>query len=268
MEGTQFGESDGSADDDPATSQSPPPIYYAPEDLPPDPAPVHTSWMEPVEPVPAPIVPDPAPSRPVRRGPSRLAVGLSLLFFAVPIVWLITLLMRDDGGPDPTTSGPPPPASVAPVAPGLDPADDPARALSDTATCVAQPGPSALLTGISTGRHPTFDRIVLRFDGPVPDCKASFVDQITADGSGAPIPLGGNAFLSITNMGATSWDGTQRTYTGSQSFSTPELDNVEAVVISGDFEGYLTIGVGMRQRTHYEVFALTDPTRVVIDVAH
>lgn len=263
MEGTPFDEND---DDDQATSQAPPPIYYAPDDLPPDAAPVHASWTEPVEPLPAPVVPDPGPSRPARRGPSRLAVGLSLLFFAVPIVWLAALLAGYDFRPEP--SAPPPPASAAPASPSPDPADDPTRVLSDTATCVAEPGPSALLTVISTGRHETFDRVVLRFDGPVPDCKASFVDQITADGSGDPIPLDGNAFLSVTNMGATSWDGTQRTYTGEKSFQTPELDNVEAVVISGDFEAYLTIGIGMRERTHYEVFALTDPTRVVIDVAH
>jgi hypothetical protein len=37
---------------------------------------------------------------------------------------------------------------------------------------------------------------------------------------------------------------------------------------AGDFESYLSFGIGLNQRTGFRVFTLTQPYRVVIDVAH
>jgi hypothetical protein len=39
-----------------------------------------------------------------------------------------------------------------------------------------------------------------------------------------------------------------------------------AVAITGDYESYLSIGIGMREQTWVNVFTLTAPSRVVIDV--
>lgn len=41
-----------------------------------------------------------------------------------------------------------------------------------------------------------------------------------------------------------------------------------AVAVTGDFEGTLSIGLGVRSRTPVTVFTLTAPNRVVIDVRH
>ncbi len=41
-----------------------------------------------------------------------------------------------------------------------------------------------------------------------------------------------------------------------------------AVAITGDYEGVLSMGVGMRRQTWIKAFTLTGPTRVVIDVVH
>ena len=138
----------------------------------------------------------------------------------------------------------------------------------DTTQCgTATATSTAELTNITSGRHDTFDRIVLTFAGPEPACSASFVNQIVADGSGQPISLDGNAFLEVTLRGAAAHnDAGKLTYNGPGVIDTPELENIRAVSLAGDFEGYVTIGLGMNMKTHYAVFALSGPTRVVIDV--
>lgn len=55
-------------------------------------------------------------------------------------------------------------------------------------------------------------------------------------------------------------------YPGSRKFGTRTLTNVTAVAITGDYEGVLSAGVGMRKPTWIKAFTLTAPTRVVIDV--
>jgi hypothetical protein len=53
---------------------------------------------------------------------------------------------------------------------------------------------------------------------------------------------------------------------GPRKFRTRNLSNVMAVAITGDYEAYLTLGIGMRKQTWVKVFTLDAPTRVVIDV--
>jgi hypothetical protein len=48
---------------------------------------------------------------------------------------------------------------------------------------------------------------------------------------------------------------------------TYPLLNVIQVVNSGDFEGVLTFGIGLAQRTGVSVFTLTGPSRIVVDIA-
>ena len=63
---------------------------------------------------------------------------------------------------------------------------------------------------------------------------------------------------------ATAHDATQ--------FLTPErttcgLPNVIQVVRSGDFEGVLSFGIGLAKQQAVNVFTLTNPSRVVLDIA-
>ena len=138
----------------------------------------------------------------------------------------------------------------------------------DTTQCgMATAAAPTELTAITTGRHDAFDRIVLEFSGPEPMCTASYVNQIVADGSGQPISLDGNAFLQVTLSGAAAHDDAGKsTYNGPDMIDTPDLQNVAAVTVAGDFEGQVTLGIGLNTKTHYKVFALSVPTRVVIDV--
>jgi hypothetical protein len=44
------------------------------------------------------------------------------------------------------------------------------------------------------------------------------------------------------------------------------LRNVKEVVNAGDFEGVLTYGIGLNNKSQIRVFTLTNPSRVVVDV--
>ena len=125
----------------------------------------------------------------------------------------------------------------------------------------------AVLTGIRTGVHPTFDRIVLHFSGPGPQVSSRFVDELIQDGSGEIAWLTGAAFAEVVATPAQAHDDAGRPSSpGARKFRTRDLANVMAVAITGDYEAYLSIGVGMRKQTWVNVFTLSAPSRVVIDV--
>jgi hypothetical protein len=133
----------------------------------------------------------------------------------------------------------------------------------------AQSPPSfSQLTNIRVGRHATYDRVVLDFRGGPPNSfSAKWVSGLVADGSGLPISLPGNKFVSVVMQNASGFDlAGQRTYLGPTKFTTRQLRNVEAVTITGDFEHVLSIGLGTRHRAWLHTFTLTNPNRLVIDV--
>jgi hypothetical protein len=91
---------------------------------------------------------------------------------------------------------------------------------------------------------------------------------VIQDGSGAVVPLRGGAFLQIT-VGANN-----DRYTPA---NRRELANVtgfptfDQVASAGGFEGYSSVGLGVRARLPFRVLTLTGPgntTRVAVDVAH
>lgn len=124
------------------------------------------------------------------------------------------------------------------------------------------------LTGIRTGQHPGFDRIVLDLSGDQPS-GVSYLwdDELTADPTGEIFWLTGEYFVAVTVHGAAAHnDAGESTYLGPQRFRTRDLRNVMAVALTGDFEAVLSIGLGTRYSSWVRVFTLSSPTRVVIDV--
>jgi hypothetical protein len=126
------------------------------------------------------------------------------------------------------------------------------------------------MTAIRTGNNPAFDRVVLDLTpGPAPAVGYQLTDELTADPSGEIVWLTGEYFIAVSATPAAAHDADGAlTYTGPQKFRTRNLANVMAVVLTGDFEGHLSVGLGVRARTAVNVFTLTAPNRVVIDVAH
>ncbi|MGH2769404.1 MAG: AMIN-like domain-containing (lipo)protein [Actinomycetota bacterium] len=124
------------------------------------------------------------------------------------------------------------------------------------------------LTNIRTGRHDTFDRVVLDFNGVQPGATFELVDELIEDGSGEVVWLTGCQFVAVRAEPAAAHDEAGNpTYTGPRKFRTRNLVNVMAVAITGDFEAVLGVGLGLRHTADVKVFTLTGPTRVVIDVS-
>jgi hypothetical protein len=125
------------------------------------------------------------------------------------------------------------------------------------------------LTNVRTGANPGFDRVVLDLTaGSAPAVSYQLVDELTADPSGEIVWLTGQYFINVSATPAAAHDDNGApTYPGPQKFRTRNLRNVMAVAVTGDFEGHLTVGLGVRSRTAVNVFTLTGPNRVVIDVA-
>ena len=136
----------------------------------------------------------------------------------------------------------------------------------------AQAGPAtAALTGIRTGNNPGFDRIVLDLSaGSVPGIVSyQPVDELIADPSTEIVWLTGEYFVNVSAFAAVMHDENGNlTYPGPLKFRTRNLSNVMAVAVIGDFESHLLVGLGVRTRSTVNVFTLTAPNRVVIDVAH
>lgn len=125
------------------------------------------------------------------------------------------------------------------------------------------------MTGIRTGLNSGFDRVVLDMTGSQPTVSYSNVDELIGDGSGEVVWLTGEFFVSVVaNPARAHDDNGNRTYSGPDRFRTRNLRNVMAVAITGDFEGYLSIGLGIRYQSWVRVFTLASPTRVVIDIGH
>jgi hypothetical protein len=127
---------------------------------------------------------------------------------------------------------------------------------------------SSRLVAVRTGRHAGFDRAVFELNGALPGYRIQYVPKVVQDGSGLPVALAGKAFVQVVltptnahlDSGAPSWPGPKRFSTG-----FPALTQV---AFAGDFEGYVTFGLGIAQRSGFRVTELRNPARIVVDVAH
>lgn len=141
----------------------------------------------------------------------------------------------------------------------------PAPAAPARATVTARSTP--LLVAVRAAHHPGFDRLVLQFAGGLPSQRSvSYVPRVTADPSGLPVRLAGNAFLQITLSPATNHteSGKAGYPVTRQAFALPQIIEVAQ---AGDFEAVLSFGVGLSKRTHVRVTTLRRPSRVVVDIS-
>ena len=164
------------------------------------------------------------------------------------------------GSPAPATS-----ATSAATASST-PADSTAR-LDAAARACAQPG--SYLTAVRTGKHGSYDRVVFQFSGGLPAVTAERVATVYADPRGTPVSLAGKSRLHVVFRGASGNcpQPAHRTWTG-PSVLTPRYPQLLMVKAAGDFEGYLSFGIGLAARGGYHISSLAGPDRVVIDFAH
>ncbi|SEE83204.1 AMIN-like domain-containing (lipo)protein [Ruania alba] len=133
-------------------------------------------------------------------------------------------------------------------------------------------GAGLQLTGLRAATHDGFDRVVAEYtsDGPTtpPGLYASYVNCAYRDGSGFQFEVTGADILKVSIQGPSIYwleDGT--------TFPDPEVDPPGTAITDVDYQqgmgggSGLYLGVGY-ERADFRVFSLTDPYRVVIDVAH
>ena len=111
---------------------------------------------------------------------------------------------------------------------------------------------------------PKYDRVVFEFTGPVPLIQVEYVQHLTGDGSGLPVPIAGNAIVHVRLAPA-------QAHNEAGQITVPEritynLPNVKEVVRSGDFEGVVSYGIGLDHKAELRIITLASPSRVVIDL--
>ena len=215
---------------------------------------------------------------------------IAVLALTIVAILFVACGDDDDGGdtPAPTASAttsaaatsPAVPASVTPE-PSSCPAPSTAPSASPEPTAVFEGGrdpveeegpavpPVAILYDVRTGCHDTYDRIVFDFSDNQPGYRVEYVEPpISQDGSGEPLDIAGEAFLYVRFYVAQAHDDAgNSTYTGPREI-TPDLEAISEMEMAGDFEGYVTWGIGLPEELDFRVTALEDPYRVVIDIAH
>lgn len=185
-----------------------------------------------------------------------------------------------DGGPGPTASGTSPaatspaPTSPAPTSPSST-GPEPTGSVGEWSSSpliversVPVP-PVPRLLGIRSAPHSEsgYDRITFDFASLLPGYEVRYVDQPVAAGSGEPVDIAGRRYLQITFHPAQAHDdsGTQSVTPRSATLDYPML---KAYAISGDFEGVLTIVLGLDDVVGFRVGELPGaPGRIYLDVA-
>ncbi|TXR55512.1 AMIN-like domain-containing (lipo)protein [Quadrisphaera setariae] len=157
--------------------------------------------------------------------------------------------------------------SAAGLPGAADAAASPARS-APVAAVLAAPAHSTV-TGLRTGRHAGFDRVVIDLAGGVPDHRVRWLprgEQLRADGSGDVVRLQGDRVLEVTLTGADRFQAASRT--------APRLPAVRSTYLSPSFEATVQVGVGVRtvdgaRGRVLRVFEVHgEHPRLVIDIVH
>jgi len=161
--------------------------------------------------------------------------------------------------------------SDAEEAPDESGADDGAPFLADTEsdTETASADASVTVSDIRIGGHDGFDRVVFEVGGTgTPGWDVRYVDSASSQGSGDAIDVAGDAVLQVTLTGAGyPYD------TGVEEYAGGPLTSAGTTVVTevawdATYEGTSVAFIGATTRYPFRVYALADPARVVVEVAH
>ena len=140
----------------------------------------------------------------------------------------------------------------------------------DTAPDTAEPvdAEGLTVTAVRAGRHEGFDRVVFELSGSgTPGWTVEYVDAPSDQVEGMPIAVPGAAFLQVTLQSTTYpyESGAEEVPRGPVAVSGTEV--VAGVVYDATFEGMSVGWIGTAAETPFRVYALTGPSRVVVEVA-
>jgi hypothetical protein len=140
----------------------------------------------------------------------------------------------------------------------------------DTNADVADPvDPAGLtVTAVRAAHHEGYDRVVFELSGTgTPGWSAEYVDSPASQGSGEAVDVPGTAYLQVTLQG-TSYpyeSGAEELARGPVAVSGTDV--VQGAFYDATFEGTSVAWLGTSDRTPFRVYALTGPSRVVVEVA-
>jgi hypothetical protein len=127
-------------------------------------------------------------------------------------------------------------------------------------------GGQAEVFGVAAACHAAFDRVVIRSRLGTVRYDVRYVKRIVADGSGRPVALLGAKRIRVLLRNARGH--TQGGASLLPRVRTPLCPNLRQIKTASDFEGIVSLGLGLRRKAGFRVFRLTGPARIVIDVAH
>lgn len=120
------------------------------------------------------------------------------------------------------------------------------------------------LLAVNVGHHATYDRVVFRFSGPTPGYNVRYVRRVTADPSGLPVRLDGDAVITVTMHSVASAQAGKPA--APQGRQRPRFPALREVAGAGDFEGHVSFGLGTSSKSGFRAFTLSNPDRLVVDV--
>jgi hypothetical protein len=136
------------------------------------------------------------------------------------------------------------------------------------------PGKSVYLTKVDRQGDACRDHVYFDFAPKTTDAPGYEVSYgsppFTADGSGAPVKVAGNAFVVVKIQPGYGYDFETgaKTYTGPTRFTPPGAKYVKEVVETGDFEGVLTWVIGLDTKRPFSVQATGTPKpQLVVTIA-
>nr|MBA3338228.1 hypothetical protein [Geodermatophilaceae bacterium] len=133
---------------------------------------------------------------------------------------------------------------------------------TDAVQDISSPQGSSI-ADVRVGANDGFDRFVVEFDGAVGSYFVSYVTQVAEDGSGAPVPVEGQAFVQV------SLGGIPNEPPAPQDTINSGLPGLIQVVGAGaGFEGTVSYGLGTAAAAGFRAFILSDPSRLVVDIAY
>ena len=229
----------------------------------------------------------------VMRGEAQMDRHTRVWRLLAPLLLAATVALAGCGGDDGDGGTTQPPAAPPTAQPDTSGPSSPGNSSRDTppspgATVVPRPGgstwssepvrverevaQSARLVGIRSAHHAdeaaeggiSYDRLVLEFSTDLPGYTAEYVDELLGPGSGAPFPLRGQALFEVVLNPAAAHDDE-----GQPTLRTPSSGGGHPAIVSyemtGDFEGYVHIGIGLDDVVGFRVIELANPARLVID---
>lgn len=114
------------------------------------------------------------------------------------------------------------------------------------------------LSAVRAGRHECFDRLVLDVNRSGLGYSVTYVKAVRDQGRGEVVPLKGGAFLEVIDQAQVSHRLSMPNVAGYTTF--------RQVADGGSFEGYTTVGLGVRARLPFRVTSTNG--HLIVDVAH